>query len=82
MHASRRIDVIHKPVIFSGDRYSEQPRQWSSGSGSSYNKNQYKYDEDQRYEKSFKDEPEENTKTYIYIATLYTVLELILHGAI
>ena len=59
------IDLIHKPVIFSGDRYSEKPRQWSSGSNSSYNKNQYKYDEDQRYGKSFKDEPEESPKTYV-----------------
>ena len=60
-----------KPYFLLGDRYSEQPRQWSSSSSSSsYNKNQYRYDEDQRYGKSYKDEPDEShesTKTYVDI---------------
>ena len=58
-----------------GDRYSEQPRQWSSSGGSSssssHRRNQYKYDEDQRFNsqgKGFKDdEPDESTTTTTYV---------------
>lgn len=71
---NRKFDLL-------GDRYSEQPRQWSSSSSgsSSHKKNQYKYDEDQRFGsqgKAFKDdEPDETTTTtYVNInAALYAI---------
>lgn len=53
-------------MIDVGDRYSEQPRQWASSSNSSSSQsNQYRYDEDKRFDSDttqpFRDEPEAST---------------------